>query len=238
MPTTRAAPLTKKPSITVTSPTGYRAMLKQAGDFDLKSLRKGVSAGETLPAATFEAWQKATGIRLMDGIGSTEMLHMFIGSTAEDAKPGSTGRVVPGYKAIVVDESGNEVTKGTIGRLAVSGPTGCRYLDDLENQKKYVQRGWNLTGDAYRVDEDGYFWYQSRTDDMIISSGYNVSGIEVEHVLLTHPSVAECAVIGVPDDARGQLVKACVVVAPGVAASDQLARELQEFVKGQLAPYK
>ena len=225
-------------TITFTSPTGYRAMLKQAGEFDLSSLRKCVSAGETLPAATFEAWHKATGIRLMDGIGSTELLHMFIGSTAEDAKPGSTGQVVPGYTAIVVDDSGNEVVKGAVGRLAVVGPTGCRYLDDLDNQKKYVQRGWNLTGDAYRVDEDGYFWYQSRTDDMIISSGYNVSGVEVEHVLQAHPSVAEVAVVGVQDDARGQVVKAFVVPAAGVSASDALVRDLQDFVKSQLAPYK
>ena len=202
-------------TVTVTSPTGYRAMLKQAGEFDLTSLRRCMSAGETLPAAVFNAWEKATGIRLMDGIGSTELLHVFIGCTAEDARPGSTGRVVPGYRAIVVDDAGAEVPRGTVGRLAVSGPTGCRYLDDLENQKKYVQQGWNLTGDAYSMDEDGYFWYQARTDDMIVSSGYNISGAEVENVLLTDPSVAECAVVGVPDEARGQLVKAFVVLAPG-----------------------
>jgi 2-aminobenzoate-CoA ligase len=225
-------------TITITSPTGYRAMLKQIVDYDVKSLRKCVSAGETLPASTFDSWHKATGIRLMDGIGSTEMLHMFIGCAAEEARPGSTGKVVPGYKAIVVDESGNQVTPGTIGRLAVSGPTGCRYLDDAENQKKYVQRGWNLTGDAYRVDEDGYFWYQARTDDMIISSGYNISGVEVENVLLTHSSVSEVAVVGVQDDARGQIVKAFVVPASGVAANDALVHELQDYVKSQIAPYK
>ena len=225
-------------TITITSPTAYRAMLAQAGEFDLTSLRKCVSAGETLPASTFNAWEKATGIRLMDGIGSTEMLHMFIGSRAQDAKPGSTGTVVPGFEARVVDDEGNDVAVGTVGRLAVRGPTGCRYLGDLDNQRKYVQQGWNLTGDAYRKDADGYFWYESRTDDMIISSGYNISGVEVENVLLVHPAVAECAVVGVPDDARGQIVKAFVVPAGGQGGSDALALELQEFVKRELAPYK
>jgi 2-aminobenzoate-CoA ligase len=225
-------------TVTVTSPTGYRAMLQQSGEFDLASLRKCVSAGETLPAAVFEDWEKATGIRLMDGIGSTELLHVFIGCTAEEARPGSTGRVVPGYRAIVVDDCGAEVSPGTVGRLAVSGPTGCRYLDDLENQKKYVQQGWNLTGDAYTMDADGYFWYQARTDDMIVSSGYNISGAEVENVLLTDPSVAECAVVGIPDEARGQLVKAFVVPSAGVTPSDALVKSLQDFVKSELAPYK
>jgi 2-aminobenzoate-CoA ligase len=225
-------------TVTVTSPTAYRAMLKQARSFDLSSLRKGMSAGETLPASTFDAWLDATGIRLMDGIGSTEMLHMFIGCRPEDARSGSTGRVVPGFRAIVVDDAGKEVPATTVGRLAVMGPTGCRYLDDLDNQRKYVKHGWNLTGDAYLVDHEGYFWYQARTDDMIISSGYNISGPEVENVLLTDPAVAECAVIGVPDEARGQLVKAFVVPAPGTEPSDVLAKHLQEYVKSQLAPYK
>jgi len=225
-------------TVAVTSPTAYRAMLNQLPDFDLSSLRACVSAGETLPAATFDRWQKATGITLMDGIGSTEMLHIFVGSTPETAKSGSTGTVVPGYRARVVDEHGREVARGTIGRLAVVGPTGCRYLDGIEHQKKYVQHGWNLTGDAYRQDEDGYFWYESRTDDMIISSGYNIAGVEVENVLLTHASVAECAVVGVPDEARGKIVKAFVVPAKGVTGSDALARELQDFVKAELAPYK
>ncbi|HEX5071267.1 MAG TPA: AMP-binding protein [Vicinamibacterales bacterium] len=225
-------------TVLFTSPTAYRAMLGHIGEADLSSLRLCVSAGETLPAATFLAWEAATRLRLMDGIGSTEMLHMFIGSQAGDARPGSTGRVVPGYKARVVDDEGREVPRGTIGRLAVMGPTGCRYLDDLANQRKYVQDGWNFTGDAYRQDEDGYFWYVSRTDDMIVTSGYNVSGVEVENVLLMHPAVAECAVVGVADDARGQVVKAFVVTAPGGGGSDALARELQEFVKSQLAPYK
>jgi 2-aminobenzoate-CoA ligase len=225
-------------TIAVTSPTAYRAMLKEAGEFDLRSLRKCVSAGETLPAATFDAWHAATGIRLMDGLGSTEMLHIFVGSPADEAKSGATGKVVPGYRAKVVDEQGQEVPRGTLGRLAVSGPTGCRYLDDFDNQRQYVQSGWNLPGDAYRQDEDGYFRYESRTDDMIISSGYNVSGVEVENVLLTHPSVAECAVVGVPDEARGHIVKAFVVTAAGVSGSDALALALQTFVKAGLAPYK
>lgn len=229
---------TYRATVTVSSPTAYRAMLKHIHEFDVSSLRKGVAAGETLPAATFDAWLEATGVRLMDGIGSTEMLHMFIGCGAEHARSGSTGRVVPGFRAIVVDEQGKEVPRNTVGRLAVMGPTGCRYLDDLDNQRKYVQQGWNLTGDAYLVDDDGYFWYQARTDDMIISSGYNIAGPEVENVLLTDPAVAECAVIGVPDDERGQLVKAFVVAAAGVEPSDGLARHLQEFVKSQLAPYK
>jgi enamine deaminase RidA (YjgF/YER057c/UK114 family) len=166
------------------------------------------------------------------------MLHMFIGCPAEAAKPGSTGTVVPGYKARVVDERGEDLPAGTIGRLAVSGPTGCRYLNSIANQQKYVQDGWNLTGDAYWQDADGYFWYVSRTDDMIVTSGYNVSGPEVENVLLTHAAVAECAVVGIPDDARGQIVKAFVVPATGQATSDTLARELQDFVKRELAPYK
>jgi 2-aminobenzoate-CoA ligase len=222
----------------VTSPTAYRAMLKHVGEFDLSSLRTCVSAGETLPAATFDAWHAATGLHLMDGIGSTEMLHIFVGSPAHDAKSGSTGRVVPGYRAKVIDDDGKEVARGTVGRLAVMGPTGCRYLADHENQRKYVQHGWNVTGDAYRQDADGYFWYESRTDDMIISSGYNVSGIEVENVLLAHASVAECAVVGSPDEARGHIVKAFVVAAAGASPSDALARQLQDFVKAELAPYK
>ena len=229
---------TFRATITITSPTAYRAMLPHVAGFDVTSLKKCVSAGETLPAATFNAWEQATGIRLMDGIGSTEMLHMFIGSPAVEAKPGSTGRVVPGFKAMVVDESGCEVPRGTVGRLAVTGPTGCRYLDDESNQKKYVQHGWNLTGDAYRHDADGYFWYEARTDDMIVTSGYNVSGVEIENVLIAHASVAECAVVGVPDEARGQIVKAFVVPAAGVGGTDTLARELQDFVKSELAPYK
>ncbi len=225
-------------TVTVTSPTGYRAMLAQAAAFDLTSLRRGLSAGETLPAAVFDAWAAATGIRLMDGIGSTEMLHVFIGCGPDAARPGSTGRVVPGYRAMIVDDAGSEVLRGTVGRLAVSGPTGCRYLDDPEQQQRYVQQGWNLTGDAYVEDADGYFWYQCRTDDMIVSSGYNIAGAEVENALLSAPSVAECAVVGVADEARGQIVKAFVVPAAGVVPSEALVKTLQDYVKTQIAPYK
>ena len=163
---------------------------------------------------------------------------MFIGATEDEMRPGATGKVVFGYQARVVDDNGAEVSHGTVGRLAVRGATGCRYLDDLENQRKYVRDGWNLTGDAYRMDDDGYFWFQGRTDDMIISSGYNISGVEVENVLLTHPQVAECAVVGIPDEQRGQIVKACVVLRGNEAASDILARQLQDFVKSLIAPYK
>jgi 2-aminobenzoate-CoA ligase len=229
---------TYRATVTVTSPTAYRAMLKQAAGFDLSSLRTGMSAGETLPGATFTAWLEATGVRLLDGIGSTEMLHMFIGSPAESARPGATGRVVPGYRATVLDDQGRELPPNTIGRLAVIGPTGCRYLDDLEHQRSYVQNGWNLTGDAYLVDDEGYFHYQARTDDMIISSGYNIAGPEVENVLMTDAVVAECAVVGAPDEARGEIVKAYVVLAAGVEPSADLTRRLQEYVKAQLAPYK
>ncbi|CAN5752393.1 benzoate-CoA ligase family protein [soil metagenome] len=229
---------TYRATVTVTSPTAYRAMLKNAREFDLSSLRTGLSAGETLPASTFDAWLEATGVRLMDGLGSTEMLHVFIGCCAEEARAGSTGRVVPGFKATVLDQHGNQAPPNTVGPLAVTGPTGCRYLDDLDNQQTYVQFGWNLTGDAYRVDEDGYFWFQARMDDMIISSGYNISGPEVENVLLTDPAVAECGVVAAPDEARGQIAKAFVVLAPGFEAGDSLTRRLQDYVKAQLAPYK
>ncbi len=225
-------------TICFTSPTGYRAMLPQVGKHDISSLRKCVSAGETLPAGTFEAWRKATGLKIIDGLGSTEMLHIFISAPEEEVRPGSTGKVLPGYQAIIVDNDGKDMPPGEIGQLAVRGPTGCRYLDDLEHQQQYVRNGWNLTGDLYRVDLDGYFWYQSRTDDMITSSGYNISGVEVENVLLGHPKIAECAVIGVPHPERGTIVKAFVVLRPGIVPGSEVAKELQDFVKSQIAPYK
>jgi 2-aminobenzoate-CoA ligase len=225
-------------SVCFTAPTAYRAMAPLARDHDLSSLRKCVSAGETLPAATFEGWQAATGIKIIDGIGSTELLHIFISAPEEEIRPGATGRVVPGYQAKLVNEDGNDVPVGSLGRLAVRGPTGCRYLDNIERQQAYVQNGWNITGDTYRMDEDGYFWYQARSDDMIISSGYNLSGPEVENVLLEHPNVLECGVVGVPDPERGQIVKAYVVLRPGVEKGADTAKELQDFVKAELAPYK
>ena len=225
-------------TITFTAPTAYRAMLGMLEGRNVSTLRKCVSAGEALPLATFEAWERATGLRIIDGIGATEMLHIFISAAGDDIRPGSTGRAVPGYEARVLDDAGNEVPPGTLGRLAVRGPTGCRYLNAPERQRAYVRRGWNLTGDSYVMDADGYFWYQARTDDMIISSGYNISGPEVEGALLLHPDVQECGVVGVPDEERGQLVKAFVVLKPGVTAGEGTAKALQEFVKGEIAPYK
>ncbi len=225
-------------TVCFTAPTAYRAMSGLVKGFDISSLRKCVSAGETLPKATFETWERETGLKIIDGIGSTEMLHIFISAAGDDIRPGSTGRIVPGYEAKVVDDDFNEVPTGTLGRLAVKGPTGCRYLDNLERQRGYVHDGWNLTGDSYVKDEDGYFWYQARTDDMIISSGHNISGPEVEGVLLDHPAVAECGVVGVPDEIRGNIVKAYVVLRPGVEPGPELVEELQAFVKAEIAPYK
>jgi 2-aminobenzoate-CoA ligase len=225
-------------TVCFTAPTAYRAMCGMLDRYDVSSLRQCVSAGETLPLATFEAWHRATGLEIVDGIGSTELLHMFISSAGDDIRPGATGRVVPGYEAKVVDEAGKPVPPGTIGRLAVRGPTGCRYLDNVERQKVYVQDGWNFTGDSYLQDEDGYFWYQARTDDMIISAGNNISGPEVEAVLLEHPKVQECGVVGLPDAERGQAVAAFVVLAPGAEAGPATVKELQEFVKAEIAPYK
>ena len=226
-----------KASVCFTAPTAYRAMLPKLGDHDISSLRKCVSAGEALPKDTFVAWEKATGIKLMDGIGATEMLHIFIAAREEEIRPGSTGKPVPGYEARIIDDEGRPVPPGTIGRLAVRGPTGCRYLAD-ERQRKYVQGGWNISGDTYVMDEDGYFWYQARNDDMIVSSGYNIAGPEVEAALLTHPAVSECGVVGAPDDGRGMIVKAYVVLRPGYEPGSELTRTLQEHVKAEIAPYK
>ena len=224
-------------SIVFTSPTAYRFLLSELKDGDLSSVRTCVSAGETLPKPTWDSWQKKTGLEILDGIGSTELLHIFMSSRKDDIRPGATGKPISGYEAKVVDEDGNEVAPGTTGKLAVRGPTGCRYLAD-ERQKKYVQNGWNLTGDAYQMDEDGYFWFQARTDDMIISSGYNIAGPEVETALMAHQAVLECAVVGVPDAQRGSLVKAFVVLQQGILGDVKLVKELQEFVKNSIAPYK
>jgi 2-aminobenzoate-CoA ligase len=224
-------------TICFTAPTAYRAMLGKLASADISSLRACVSAGEHLPRATFEAWLAATGIKLMDGIGSTELLHIFIAAQVEEIRPGATGRPVPGYEAKVIDEDGREVADGTIGRLAVRGPTGCRYLAD-QRQHRYVQNGWNITGDTYMRDADGYFWYQARNDDMITSAGYNIAGPEVESALLLHPAVAECAVIGVPDADRGNIVKAFVVLKPGHDGDAAMTQALQDFVKATIAPYK
>ncbi|HEX7121728.1 MAG TPA: AMP-binding protein [Gemmatimonadaceae bacterium] len=225
-------------TVVFTAPTAYRAMLPLLGEHDVSSLRRCVSAGEALPAATFHAWHGATGLRIIDGIGATEMLHIFISASDDDIRPGATGKVVPGYEARVVDDAMRDVPDGEIGRLAVRGPTGCRYLQNHQRQRDYVSDGWNLTGDSYIRDAHGYFWYQARTDDMIISSGYNISGPEVEGVLLEHPAVQECGVVGAPDEERGQIVKAFVVLKPGHAPSPEMTRALQEWVKAELAPYK
>lgn len=220
-----------------TAPTAYRAMLPMVANADLSSLRRCVSAGETLPAATWQAWFDATGIRLIDGIGATELLHIFISASDDDIRPGTTGRPVPGFIAEIVDENLMPLPPGTPGLLAVRGPVGCRYLAD-DRQHVYVRGGWNITGDVYFMDEAGYFHYQSRADDMIVSSGYNIAAPEVEGALLTHPSVAETAVVGVPDIDRGMVVKAFVVVNAGATADDDLATALQDHVKQTIAPYK
>jgi 2-aminobenzoate-CoA ligase len=220
-----------------TAPTAYRGLLDRVEEIDASSLRKCVSAGEALPAATSDAWFQKTGIRIIDGIGSTEMLHIFISAAGDDIRPGSTGKPVPGYTAMVVDNDMRSLPPGEVGKLAVKGPTGCRYLADVR-QADYVVEGWNITGDSYMTDEDGYFWFQARTDDMIISSGYNISGPEVEAALMGHEAVGECAVVSSPDEERGSVVKAFVVLREGVTASPELVKELQDFVKGRIAPYK
>ncbi|MCB0309986.1 MAG: AMP-binding protein [Bdellovibrionales bacterium] len=229
---------TEGATVCFTSPTAYRAMLERITEFDLSSLRRCVSAGEPLPVPTFDAWESVTDIRIIDGIGATEMLHIFISAADDQIVPGATGKVVPGYEAAVLDPQGNPVPAGTVGLLAVKGPTGCRYLEDPDRQRDYVKNGWNMTGDAYVQDQDGYFWFHARADDMIISSGYNISGIEVEAALLTHPDVSECGVVGCPDQDRGHIVKAFVVLREGVLADHQKTRELQDYVKSQIAPYK
>ena len=229
-------------TVLFTAPTSYRAMALEAGARRLSAAQGGrlvkcVSAGEVLPAATRALWLQHTGIPLIDGIGATEMLHIFISADAASARPGATGRVVPGYVACVLGEDGLPVATGTIGHLAVKGPTGCRYLAD-ERQAKYVVNGWNLTGDAYFCDAEGYFHYCSRTDDMIISAGYNIAAPEVEEALLTHPAVAECAVVGLADEERGQIVQAFVVLRDGHGGDAAMTRALQDFVKQAIAPYK
>lgn len=228
-------------TISFTAPTFYRhmaiAMRDQAGRFDTRSLRVTVSAGEALPDATRTLWREATGLEMLDGIGATELIHVFIGAAGKDWRRGAIGRAVPGYTIAVLDDELREVPRGEVGRLAVRGPTGCRYLADAR-QTTYVQGGWNLTGDACTMDDDGYVFFKARTDDLIISAGYNIGAPEVEGALLQHESVAECAVVGLPDDERGQVVTAFVVLRAGIEGDATLVRVLQEHVKATIAPYK
>jgi 2-aminobenzoate-CoA ligase len=224
-------------TICLSIPTAYRSMTGLVAIREMPKLRACISAAETLPARIIDDWRAMTGLSIIDTIGSTEMLHTFIANPPDALRPGATGKPLSGYQAIVVDEEFREVPAGEVGRLAVRGPIGCRYLDD-PRQAQYVQHGWNVTGDAYVVDEDGYFWYQGRTDDMIVSAGYNISGIEIETVLLEHAAVRECAVVASPDDRRGMIPKAFVVPREPVLPGSGLIGELQEFVKKQIAPYK
>lgn len=229
---------TYKATISFTAPTAYRAMMKAMDEgADLSSLRVAVSAGETLPGPVFDEWVEKTGKPILDGIGATEMLHIFISNRFEDMKPASTGKAVGGYEARIVDEDMNEVPRGSVGRLAVRGPTGCRYMAD-DRQRNYVRNGWNLTGDSFVQDEDGFFHFAARSDDMIVSAGYNIAGPEVEAALLAHDEVAECAVIGAPDADRGEIVEAYVVLVKGVASDATTVKRLQDHVKATIAPYK
>jgi 2-aminobenzoate-CoA ligase len=229
---------TYRATVCFTAPTAYRVMLKaMAEGADLSSLRAAVSAGETLPAPVYQDWIARTGKPMLDGIGATEMLHIFITNRFDDHRPACTGRPVTGYEARIVDDEGQEKPRGEVGRLAVRGPTGCRYMADAR-QAKYVQDGWNLTGDSFWQDDEGYFHFAARSDDMIISAGYNIAGPEVEAALLSHPAVLECAVIGAADEDRGQIVEAHVVLAPGTPREAALVKVLQDHVKAVIAPYK
>jgi len=224
-------------TVCFTAPTFYRMMAPAVKGYDLRSLKKCVSAGEALPDATRQLFKQASGIEVLDGLGSTEMMHIFISHAPDRVRRGATGYAIPGYKATVLDDDGHPCAPGVVGKLAVKGPTGCKYLAD-ERQTVYVQHGWNVTGDAYAMDEDGYFYYQARADDMIISAGYNIAGPEVESTLLTHEAVAECGVVGAPDEERGMIVKAYVVLKPGFTGDATLAKTLQDHVKSAIAPYK
>lgn len=224
-------------TVCLSIPTAYRSMTGLASSREMPRLRACISAAETLPARIIDDWRSMTGLPIVDTIGSTEMLHTFIANPPDALRPGATGKPLPGYQAIVVDEDFRPVPAGEVGRLAVRGPVGCRYLDD-PRQTQYVQHGWNVTGDAFLVDQEGYFWYRGRTDDMIVSAGYNISGIEIEAVLLEHAAVRECAVVASPDDRRGMIPKAFVVPREPVRPGSDLVGELQEFVKKQIAPYK
>jgi 2-aminobenzoate-CoA ligase len=227
-----------KVTICFTAPTAWRVLTTKVNEFDISTLRKCISAGETLPVKVWEDWYEATGLKIIDGIGSTEILHIFISSNEENMRKGATGLPVRGYEARIVDKKGNETETGTPGRLAVRGITGCKYLNSPDKQKEYVENGWNITGDIFKKDEDGYFWFVARGDDMIISSGYNIAAIEVESVLLTHEDVAECAVVGLADENRGMLVCAYIVLKDKEKACDAFTKTIQDWFKQVAAPYK
>ncbi len=225
-------------TICFTAPTAWRVITTKAHEFDISSLRKCVSAGETLPLKVWEDWYQLTGLKIIDGIGATEMLHIFISSHENNMKPGATGVAITGYEAKIIDTNGNEVPRNEPGRLAVRGITGCKYLNRIDKQKEYVENGWNITGDIFRQDEEGYFWFVARGDDMIISSGYNIAAIEVESVLLTHEAILECAVVGLPDEERGMLVCAHIVLNDHSQATDAMKNRIQHWFKETAAPYK
>jgi len=227
-----------KITICFTAPTAWRVITSKVKDFNISSLRKCVSAGEALPLKVWEDWHEATGLKIIDGIGSTEILHIFISSNEENMRKGATGLPIRGYEAKIVDKKGNEVATNEPGRLAVRGITGCKYLNSVDKQKEYVQNKWNITGDIFRKDEDGYFWFVARGDDMIISSGYNIAAIEVESVLLTHEAIAECAVVGLPNEERGMLVCAYIVLKEQTKANSEFAKHIQDWFKEVAAPYK
>ena len=219
-------------------PTAFQTMLQEVRKYDLSSLRKCSSAGEPLRIKLWEDWYEATGTKIVNGIGTTETLTHFIAETLDVERPGSIGRPVPGFTVRVIDDDGNPLPFGQRGRLAVRGPTGGRYLDDIDRQKGFVRNGWNITGDIVEQDRDGRFWYAERADDMIVSAGYNISAQEVESIILDHPKVADCAVVAVADPTRGHIVRACIVLRDLSQDSDETAREIQDFVKETVAPYK
>jgi 2-aminobenzoate-CoA ligase len=227
-----------KITICFTAPTAWRMITTKIQEYDISSLRKCVSAGETLPLKVWQDWFDATGLKIIDGIGATEMLHIFISSNEENMKPGATGKAITGYEAKIIDQQGNELPRNEAGRLAVRGITGCKYLNREEKQKEYVENGWNITGDIFRQDEEGYFHFVARGDDMIISSGYNIAAIEVESVLLTHEAILECAVVGLPDEERGMLVCAHIVLKEQEMADEALKIQIQNWFKNTAAPYK
>jgi 2-aminobenzoate-CoA ligase len=227
-----------KITICFTAPTAWRVITTKVKEYDISSLRKCVSAGETLPLKVWQDWYDATGLKIIDGIGSTEILHIFISSNEENMKPGATGLAITGYEAKIVDQDGNELPTNEPGRLAVKGITGCKYLNREDKQLEYVENGWNITGDIFRQDEEGYLWFVARGDDMIISSGYNIAAIEVESVLLTHDDILECAVVGLPDEERGMLVCAHIVLKDMSKATDAMKNRIQHWFKEVAAPYK